>query len=381
MRVEKHEDKNKFERLLHREIERKFIPLFPERLDQYRNEARPLEQYYLSHPDEAFSLRFRELLDESGVLRYEATLKDSGHLTPQGIDRLEVTATVDEALYRFYQDVQTPIIRKLRAEPLPGITIDYYDDGYIQLESEDPEQWEKFLCTAGDQFIDLTGDTTTSNEWRAHISFRRMNDGQEALRPALELKPDDIVRDIMAQYGKKAPVVVHIGGRSGSGKSTIVAEVQRLLEQYHISSEVLSTDDYHRGTTSLTAINNGEPWEHWDDPIVYDTTAMATDLANLYSGQAIYRRTIDWTIVEPVLHGGVIEPRDVVIIEGIYARSHDITNDDDLSYEMTTPLATCIGRRLLRDMRERPEFADPKRALPTCYVRLSPPIELSSKSR
>ena len=68
MRVEKHEDKNKFERLLHREIERKFIPLFPERVDQYRNEARPIEQYYLSHPDEAFSLRFRELLDESGVL-------------------------------------------------------------------------------------------------------------------------------------------------------------------------------------------------------------------------------------------------------------------------------------------------------------------------
>ena len=30
---------------------------------------------------------------------------------------------------------------------------------------------------------------------------------------------------------------------------------------------------------------------------------------------------------------------------------------------MTTPLATCIGRRLLRDIAERPEFADPATSL------------------
>jgi hypothetical protein len=30
---------------------------------------------------------------------------------------------------------------------------------------------------------------------------------------------------------------------------------------------------------------------------------------------------------------------------------------------MATGLATCIGRRLLRDLRERPEFADPEISL------------------
>ena len=66
--------------------------------------------------------------------------------------------------------------------------------------------------------------------------------------------------------------------------------------------------------------------------------------------------------VEPV-YEGIIAPSNVVIIEGIYALSPDITKQDELRYEMTTPLATCIGRRLLRDMRERPEFADPVKSL------------------
>ena len=158
------------------------------------------------------------------------------------------------------------------------------------------------------------------------------------------------------------PLRVHIGGRSGSGKTTIVGTVQKELESLGLSSAVMSTDDYHRGSTWLTEYNNGEAWTHWDDPIVYDTKAMAIDLANLTSGKAIYQRKIDWTVVEPH-YPAVIQPVDVIIIEGIYTLSPDVTGKDDLRYEMTTPLATCIGRRLLRDFKERPNLADPVKNL------------------
>ena len=351
-----------FEQKSYREIEKKFLPIFPEHLDIYRASATPVEQYYLSHPNEPFSLRLRESLCADGTLCYEATLKDSGSLTPGGIDRMEITTQIDSALYSYFKRDSLPLLRKLRAEPLPGITIDFYDDGSAQVESEHPEHWQRFIDLYGDYFVDITSDRLSSNEWRAHLSFRRANNGVEALKPAPELDPSAIVQDILAARTTMLPIVVHIGGRSGSGKSTIVQEVSKQLDQLTLSSTVMSTDDYHRGTSSLMKINNGQPWEHWDEPIVYDTVAMAEDLAHLYNGKSIYRRSIDWGSVEPIFDG-VITPSDVVIIEGIYALSPDITKQDELCYETTTPLATCIGRRLLRDMRERPEFADPVKSL------------------
>jgi uridine kinase len=75
-----------------------------------------------------------------------------------------------------------------------------------------------------------------------------------------------------------------------------------------------------------------------------------------------YNIYLNVQVAEPVLTG-TIEPTDVIIIEGIYAQAPEITKGSDLQYEMTTPLATCIGRRLLRDIAERPEFADPATSL------------------
>ena len=153
-----------------------------------------------------------------------------------------------------------------------------------------------------------------------------------------------------------------ITGLSGSGKSTIVREVQAALEQLGLSQEVVSTDDYHRGTSWLRNHNGGQDWTHWDAPVVYDIDTMASELEALKGGEQIYTREMDWAIAEPRIAGAITLP-DVLLIEGIYANSPRITSPDDLVYEMTSPLATCIGRRLLRDMHERPEFADPAKSL------------------
>lgn len=361
MSVEQLIHTKEFESVLPVEVERKFLPVFPEQLEPYRAMSQPIEQFYLSHPCEPFSLRMREALVD-GELRYEATLKDAGQIGPNGIERMEVTAPIAAELYSMYRTPDLPIIRKLRAEPRPGITIDFYEDGSVLVESENELEWQQFIGDFGDSFVEITGDRSSNNEWRAHLGFRRANQGREALAPADDLNPSDIVRDIQKQRTDGRPTTVHIAGRSGSGKSTIVREVRAQLDSLGISSAVMSTDDYHRGDTWLVGYNGGEPWTHWDEAIVYDTKAMAADLANLRSGQRIYRREIDWTTVEPHFPG-VIEPADVIIIEGIYARSPDITSEDDLVYEMTTALATCIGRRLLRDLKERPEFADPVKSL------------------
>ncbi|NCU37633.1 hypothetical protein EOL96_01025 [Candidatus Saccharibacteria bacterium] len=377
MSVESMSINKEFEQKLSYEIEQKFLPIFPEGLEIYRSSGWPVEQFYLSHPSEDFSLRMREEL-KNGELTYEATLKDTGTVTGAGIARMEVTTPITPELYQLYRSPDTPILRKVRAEPLPGITVDYYEDGSVQVESESPANWLEFIRLHGDTFVEITGDRNSDNEWKAHLSFRRTHSGNETLKPSAELSPHSIVNDILVASRPDVPTKVHVAGRSGSGKSTIVREIKRELEGLGIDSIVLSTDDYHRGNTWLTQYNDGEPWTKWDDAIVYDTAAMANDLAELHAGRPIWQRTIDFSVCEPKI-AGVLQPTPVIIIEGIYAKSTDISSAERLGYEMTTPLATCVGRLLLRDLRERPQFADPAASLDYILREAEPSYRNQSK--
>jgi uridine kinase len=381
MQIEKIRHKIEFEQLIPHEIERKFIPVDPAIIDCYRKQARPVEQLYLSHPSEPFTLRLRSDFDTDNRPRHMVTLKDTGEITEAGLDRIEIEASINESTYASYIAPTVPLLRKLRAEPLEGITIDYYENGAVRIESENELNWRAFVAQHGDMFVEVTGDKQSDNEWIAHLEFRRANNGAETLRPSNDLEPQDITHDILAQRAAGAnPVIVHIGGRSGSGKSTIVREVIDELHLLNLDAAVLSTDDYHRGEPWLVEYNNGLPWTKWDDPIVYDTQTMAVDLARLCSGYAIAHRSIDWSTVVPAYMGS-IEPADIIIIEGIYARAPEITSPNDLEYEMTTGLATCIGRRLLRDMRERPEFADPVKSLRYMIEEAEPAYRQQERSR
>ena len=352
-----------FEGRLPVESERKFMAIFPEKLTKLREEAEPIEQFYLSHPDEPFSLRLRSTLNrDTGELQYEATLKDNGLRSNDGLRRLEVTTEISPKLYEYYRNNETPIIRKLRAEPLPGVVIDFFEnDGLVQAEVEDDGSLQEFINQFGNTFMEVTGGATATSEWQAHYNFRREHEGREALSVQPELDINDIVSDILTSTAD-SPHVIHIAGRSGSGKSTIVRQLRERLAELNIESITMSTDDYHRGATYLYYYNNRQEWQHWDDPFVYDTETMGVDLQNLINGKNIYHRHINWQTAEPYI-AGTLSPKPVIIVEGIYAKSPDIVTDSSLVYEIPTPIATCIGRRILRDLNERPQFCSPSENL------------------
>lgn len=351
-----------FEQKLPTEVEKKYLPIFPEKLAELREVARPIEQFYVSHPSEPFSLRFRETLGQDGELSYRATLKDRGAVTSDGLRRLEVEIDIPPELYHYYKTPEVPVIRKLRATYNNYVAVDFVDDGRVLCESENPIAWTAFTDTHGNDFMEITGDRHADNEWYAHFKYRREHDGQEALKPQADLDPSQIALEAFQASTRRSPVVVRLFGRSGSGKSTIVRQIQEELERYGLASNVISTDDYHRGATWLRNYNNGQTWMEWDHPIVYDTETMATNVQRLLAGEPIPRREIDFSIAEPTYHGD-ITPTPVLIIEGIYARSSDLAGFNALDYEIPTPVATCIGRRLLRDMRERPQFANAEDSL------------------
>ncbi|HET8690097.1 MAG TPA: hypothetical protein VFL81_01555 [Candidatus Saccharimonadales bacterium] len=351
---------HEFEHEPNHEIEQKFIPLFPEKLDRFRESAQPVEQFYLSHPSEEFSLRLRESSDD-GWLVHTATLKSAGRSSPSGLDRLEVETPIDAMTYDLYKQQDVPTIKKLRAEPMKNIVVDFFEDGQVLIESENPISLAAFTGRYGlaDGLAEVTGDRTADNEWRAHFTYRQEHGGYAALEPAEALNVSSIVDQLWRNISKSSLTTVAVCGRSGSGKSTLVKEITGQLEQLGIKSLVLSTDDYHRGKSWLEH-HKGGPWTDWDDPIVYDTAELVEDLRRLSNGQSIVKRRFDFASEEPVFDG-VISPASVVVIEGIYAGSVDV--DPTFRYDLPTPLATCIGRRLLRDMTERPQFAEPSRSL------------------
>ncbi len=362
---------------LYTEREKTFIPIFPEELEHLRDAAVPIEQPYLSHPSEDFSLRLREVTLPDGTKKYSAGLKNRAKITDNGRERLEVETLIDADLYDYYTQAGVPTVRKFRAHFNDDVIIDFYRDG-VAIEAESPESWAKFTDQFGDRFVDITGDRIADNEWRAHLEYRRENDGQEALTLQPELKADSIALDIMRRYtAGERRIIVQIGGRSGSGKSTIVRKLQAKLAAYGLSSETTSTDDYHRGKTWLDNYKGSE-WNEWDHPVVYNTVALAEDLKRFSDGETIPKLHIDFSVCEPHVIG-TIGDVDVLLVEGIYAGCEDIRDFAHLNYEMTTPLATCIGRRLLRDLRERPQFANPEASLRYMLEQAEPAYRAQTK--
>ncbi len=347
-----------FELIKLREVEQKYSPINPESLDIFRERSRPIEQYYLSKIDEPFSLRLREEASENGLI-YTATLKDRGFLSQDGLDRLEIETKISPKLYEYYKSPELPCVKKLRTKISDFISIDYFEDGHIQIESENSHSWQQFRNFAGDNFIDITNNPSSSNELRANQIL--LKNGESNI-PVTELHPDNIVRDILSGLERQKISVVRICGRSGSGKSTLTRQIQHKLNELAIPSDVISTDDYNRGSSWLKSYNYGFGWTEWDHPIVYDTETLAKDILQLYDGKTIPRRIFDFTSEEPI-NNGEISPVPVIIVEGIYALSHHFDELNTLKYEIPTPIATCIGRRILRDINERPTFSNPNKNL------------------
>lgn len=344
---------NEFEQKPNQEIEQKFIPLFPEQLNNWREQSLPIEQLYMSHPSEEYSLRLRESFTKDGRVLYTATLKNRGERTQDGLKRLEIETEISAEAYVHYRANDAyPVLQKLRASPMKNIDIDFYSNGEITVESEHPISLTSFLGRYPIALDERTGDRSVDNEHRAHFDYRKNHDGEQTLQPLEQFDAAlSLAREIYQYHISNRLVVATIHGRSGSGKSTLVREVAHELQETIPRIITLSTDDYHVGKTFLEAHNGGQPWQDWDAEIVYDLDLLAADLKKLQKGEAIATRRFNFITEEPEITGR-IEPTDertLVLLEGIYAGSNKFDTIARVRHEVQTPLATSIGRRLARD--------------------------------
>lgn len=357
---------------IYNETEKVYVPRTPELLDKFRSIApKRILQPYLSDTTEPYSLRLRSTT-KSGTKKYDATLKTAGQITAAGKSRSEFTGGLSDERFNYYTAGDLPTVRKTRVLPMESIDIDFFDDGDTWVESENPEAWTRFLDHHRfdtDDFVDMTGHAP-DNELRAHVLYRREHGGRNAFATYRPFDTD-IALDAILPYAKSRIqlsrgrlTVVRITGRSGSGKSHHLSVLREELKSHDVDSYVISIDDYNIGMKKLLATNNGEYPRDFDLQNVYDIEQARTDLQELLAGRAIRQYAFDWRTSEPRYLRTVDAPGDgtVLFLEGIWAR-HDAFERADITLDIDTPLATSLGQRITRDMRERAEFAEPEKSM------------------
>ena len=169
----------------------------------------------------------------------------------------------------------------------------------------------------------------------------------------IDLDHKEIVRETKAAL-EDEPFIIGITGRSGSGKSTLAKKVEEKYKSDGFSVTTLSTDDYNRGKKEiikLTGVDH-ENGEHinWDSHTAYDIDGLHWDLQRArWWMPTIGKRKFDFATSEGIKTKEFLEPAQIMIVEGIMANSPILREDIDMHYVMSTPLATCIGRRVVRD--------------------------------
>jgi uridine kinase len=352
-----------------REREQTLVASTPDMLDAFRPMSTAYESTYLSHPDEEFSLRVRAAYNPDGV-EYSATLKDMGEMVGNALDRLEINTEISKEAYEnYFNDARFPHVKFLRAEPLPGLSIDFIEGletPQVEYEASVDDVEPAFVSLLKKGLVDMSSEKSVRKEVIAHQLY-----GHETLTPTgetIENFAHRVFNDMVATYtmGYKQ-VVVGLSGMSGSGKSTAV---RALKEQFNeafgkeFDPIVLSSDDYHRGKKWLES-EYGAPWTNWDDPRVYNTAELADDIERLASGESIIRKHFDFT-TEEVMYDEEITPQPFIIVEGLYASSPDLKNVRQLHYEIPTGIATSIGRdvrRLVLENRANGSIATPEARL------------------
>ncbi len=107
-------------------------------------------------------------------------------------------------------------------------------------------------------------------------------------------------------------LIIGIAGGSGSGKSTIA---RLIAEKFGDDVTVLRHDDYYKAQHDLTLEERAR--QNYDCPEAFDTALMAEHIRALRAGQSIACPIYDYMIHDRVTETRRIEPRPVLLIDGI----------------------------------------------------------------
>ena len=144
-------------------------------------------------------------------------------------------------------------------------------------------------------------------------------------------------------------LVIGIAGGSGSGKTTLM---NNLIAEFGGEITVLSHDNYYKRHDELTYEERCQL--NYDEPAALETDLMARQLDQLRHGEAIDCPVYDFTVHNRSDETIRIEPKKVIIVEGILIFENKPLRDlMDIRIFVDTDADVRVCRRVKRDVRKR----------------------------
>ncbi len=148
----------------------------------------------------------------------------------------------------------------------------------------------------------------------------------------------------------RRPLVVGIAGGSGSGKTTVVAEIVRAIGADRVT--VLHQDAYYRDNSRLSAEERARL--NYDHPDAFDTPLLVAHLEALRRGESVESPVYDFAAHARSAEAEHKPARAVVVVEGILILYEpELRRLMDIRIFVDTDADVRLIRRLQRDVAER----------------------------
>ncbi|MEK9165129.1 MAG: uridine kinase [Chloroflexota bacterium] len=146
------------------------------------------------------------------------------------------------------------------------------------------------------------------------------------------------------------PVIIGLAGGTGSGKTTVANAILKKDGAERIS--VVPHDAYYRNLTQLPRAQRDIV--NFDHPDSLDTDLLIQHIRQLKAGQPVELPVYDFTIHSRTADTRRIEPRPVIIVEGILIFAELLLRElFDVKIYVDTDADLRFIRRLQRDVAER----------------------------
>ncbi len=116
----------------------------------------------------------------------------------------------------------------------------------------------------------------------------------------------------MSEPVPSRPLIIGIAGGSGSGKTTVARAITDPLD---LDAVLIDADAYYCDLAHLSLEERKQV--NFDHPDALDFTLLADHLTSLAKGQSIEKPTYDFAAHTRAARTIVVEPRDVVLVDGI----------------------------------------------------------------
>ena len=149
------------------------------------------------------------------------------------------------------------------------------------------------------------------------------------------------------------PMLVGIVGGSGSGKTSVAAELVKRLRKKAVATLLLDMDAYYAPLEVVKGRFGGRD-VNWDHPHAFDLELMAAHLSALHRGESVRKPRYDFTLSDRTGWEEPLPPSKVVILEGLLLFALPELRDQlDVKIFVDTDADIRILRRIRRDTHER----------------------------